>query len=201
MPKRKQSKPKYATREAWLIDACDIILDKIVMPACPDHERPNYRVSVGWPVRTPKAIGQCFVKEASEGSFNEIFVTPKIDDTKKVLWVLAHELIHAVDNCASGHRGFFFAIAIAIGIEKPVATGDPGPELIKRLNAIQKKLGDIPHCKINMANAPKKQTTRMIKIECQACGFIFRTSRKFASMIKKDAPCALCRKPKLRIAT
>jgi hypothetical protein len=50
--------------------------------------------------------------------------------------------------------------------------------LAKQIKLIIAELGPYPHARLNLSLNPiKKQTTRMIKLECLACGYIVRTSR------------------------
>ena len=53
-----------------------------------------------------------------------------------------------------------------------------GKEFFKWARPVLKKLGKYPHAALNPGNGPvKKQTTRLIKCECEDCGFVFRTTR------------------------
>ncbi len=170
-------------REAWLTAAANMIQTDLILNACgPDHTIPHpFRVSVGYPPRSTarsKVIAVCIKAAASADSHNEIFITPSLDDSHAVLAALAHELVHQADDCASGHQHFFARIARKIGLEGPLTATHAGAELIEYLNMIVEELGPIPHAAIDLSIAKKKQSTRMVKVFCQSCGWSFRTSTK-----------------------
>jgi hypothetical protein len=55
-------------------------------------------------------------------------------------------------------------------------------------NNIIESLGSYPHAKIDYSQQ-KKQTTRMIKAECPNCGYVIRTSKKWADVGLPDCCC------------
>jgi len=191
------------TRENWLNSASELILDTIILPLT-TLSRPLYRVSVGWPVgsRGSKnaAIGQCFNKASSKDLHNEIFIIPSIDDSLRVLDVLTHELIHAVDDCESGHRGTFAKLARQVGLEGKLTATVAGEQLAERLNTIIDDLGPIPHAALSTATR-KKQKTRNIKVECitEGCDFKFNTSRAQIDNMTTFT-CNCCQEESLRVA-
>ena len=171
---------KDLTREQWLNSATELLNDKVFQPMGFDIPK-DVKVSCGWPSSggtgsRQTTIGQCFSRAASSNNVNEIFISPKLSDALKVLDVLAHELIHAIDDCKSGHKGAFRTMAKAIGLEGKMTATTASPELIERLNAISEFLGEYPHGELT-ANG-KKQGTRMKKIACDSCDFAFRASQK-----------------------
>src|SRR3954470_1817834 len=101
------------TRELWLERAV-----LALQPLFAEHDitLPAVRVSVGWPSRggtgtTKRVIGQCWKGMVAADGVQQIFLSPVLDDVSKVLETLVHELIHAVDDCESGHRGAFAKMA------------------------------------------------------------------------------------------
>lgn len=142
------------------------------------------KVSCGWPcskaLRGPvtgnRAIGQCFAASASTEGNNEIFVSPVLDDAIAVLEVLVHELIHAVDDCKNGHRGPFARMARALGLEGKLTATHAGPKLLESLKVLN--LPPYPHASVdvNKAGLPK-QSTRLIKVVCEECGYPARLTR------------------------
>ena len=175
----------FETREAYLQEAASLLLDDVVMPAVEAKgyafERPRFRISMGFPPnsRGNKVIAVCFVSEASSDGVNEIFVNPTIDDPIEVLESVAHELIHAVDNCASGHRNFFAAVARRIDLVGKLTATKAGDKLGATLAEFVSLLGDFPHHKMNIEAGRKKGGTRMLKVECywEDCQFSFRASQ------------------------
>lgn len=179
------------TREQWLRGAVDLLNERVFKPA--GYETPSdVKVSCGWPsaggVGSRQAtIGQCFNRASSSNGVNEIFISPRLSDPIKCLDVLAHELVHAIDDCKSGHKGAFRKMATAIGLEGKMTATNASPELLERLNAISEFLGEYPHGELS-ANG-KKQGTRMKKISCNSCEFAFRASQKQIDIIDFDKGC------------
>lgn len=166
------------TREEWLNEGV-VALRRTFTEA--GYTIPaKVRVSCSWPGggSARKRFGECWASRASAENYSEIFISPVIADPVEALDILAHELCHAVDDCAHGHKAPFVKIARAIGLEgKPTATVS-GPELRRKLTTIAVDLGDYPHAAMSLGGH-KKQTTRMIKIECQDCSGVFRTTQKW----------------------
>lgn len=188
----------FDTREAYLTEALALIFDDILMPAVEakgfDYGLPTCRVSVGFPKhsRGGKAIAVCHSRAASTDGVNEIFVNPEIDDPIRVLDCLVHEGIHAIDDCASGHRNFFAKVARAAGLEGPLTATHAGEALGEILAGYVAILGDFPHSKMRPSNAHKPDQARQKKVECSECGFLFRTSRKQYSRLSELAGCPVC---------
>jgi len=185
---------KKLTRENWLNEAKNL-LQKGVFKTAKLTIPKDVKISCGFALGTRKTkatkfltLGVCHNRASSTAKINEIFMSPQNDDTIKTLGVLAHELIHAIDDCKNGHGKIFRDMAHAIGLEGKMTMTTESPALILELKKIAKKLGEYPHAEI-LLNARKKQSTRNIKIECtddhgNGCGFSFRTSQKNADMIQ-----------------
>lgn len=179
------------TREAWLESAVRA-LQPIFTSA--GETIPPVRVSVGWPGgRGSKSstIGQCWASVTASDAVPQIFISPVLDDAIRVLDVLAHEIVHAVDDCQSQHKGKFVKIARAIGLEgKPTATV-ASAELTVKLAKIVDKLGPYPHAALSTQGGGKKQTTRLLKVECTVTGeYVARITRKWLEEL--GAPICPC---------
>ena len=176
---------RYSTREGWLQAAIASVRD--IFPEVTDgHEVPeNLYVSVGFPTGTRpdarnRAIGQCHY--TTKDGTPTLFVSPELGDPVRVLDVLLHEVIHASLPAGTGHRGQFVTVMKAWGLEgKPTATvANKGTLLHDALTALARELGDYPHSTLTAAQAAgRKQSTRMLKMECGGCGYIARTTRKW----------------------
>lgn len=175
------------TREEYLTKAAHKILSDIITKSVRaleyDYPVPTFRVSVGYAPgwragARRKTMAVCFKKKVSKGGVNEIFVTPENDDVIRVLADLAHELIHAYDDCESGHQGFFAHVARHIGLEGKLTSTHAGAELTADLRRIADELGPYPHRAMQVKGI-KKDGTRQLKVSCDDCGMIFRTSRKW----------------------
>lgn len=182
--------PLKLDREAWLTEAAGLIIDELISPLCDIPKRP-YRISVGFPSgKVSKVIAQCWVSGASDDGTNEIFVSPAIDDSLEVLEAVVHELIHYTDDCESGHKGHFARVARQVGLVGKLTATKAGGGLVSSLQQYIALLGDIPHAKITPSKSGiKKQTTRMLKVSCNACDFMCRATQKnIDKIIYPDCP-------------
>lgn len=186
------------TREAWLqraVRELTLILEHEGVEMVP------VKVSVGWPGGRGKksnVVGQCWPSDVSEDGIPQIFMSPVRgeSDTRHVLGTLLHEMIHAVDDCQSGHRGQFLRIARSVGfLPKFTSADNRTHELDEELDGIAERLGQFPHAAITLGSRgseePKKQTTRMLKLACPdaACGYIVRTTQKWLDKGTPTCPC------------
>ena len=164
---------KSITREEWLNKGVELLKPLFKENG---YTVPNVKVSVGFTGGSKNSIGTCWNAKVTGDNIAQIFIHPKIDDSSRVLDILAHELIHAIFP-QDGHRGNFPKCAKAIGLTGKMTATIASPELKEFLATIIAEIGDIPHAKLNYnTSAKKKQTTRMVKLEC-SCGYIVRTSR------------------------
>lgn len=182
-----------ATREEWL----NALTTKLA-PTFTDHGHPlpaKLRASCGWPSvramsKKDRRIGECWTARASADQTTEVFVSPWIADAVEVAAILVHELVHAAVGLEEGHKGEFRKLAVALGLEGKMTATKAGAQLRERLNALVAEVGPYPHASLNgLENGRKKQTTRMIKVECPACGYVVRTSAKW---IEVGLPTCCC---------
>ena len=106
-------------REAWL-QAAVAKLTPIFRAI--GHEVPPVKTSIGFPsggIRS-NAIGQCWARSGAKDKLNHIFISPTLGSAYEAIDTLAHELIHAVDDCVHKHGKEFKAIALAIGMKGPM---------------------------------------------------------------------------------
>jgi hypothetical protein len=173
-----ESPDTFGTREEWLTQAVSFFRESLFKRL--GFVVPEVRVSVGLPGgrNGKKAIGQHWSPEASDDLRSQIFISPTIDDGVLVLAVLVHELVHAVVGNKAGHGPVFKSCAVKVGLEGKMTSTTAGAKLTEILQAFIGKTGPYPHAKLNPGMGPtKKQGTRMIKQECQACEYIVRSSR------------------------
>jgi hypothetical protein len=179
---------KYETREAWL-EAAALRVTRLFKNI--NIEVPSVRVSVGWPSKgglssKNRTIGQCWKADISEDGVPQIFISPTLDGAGlTVLATLVHELIHAWDDCESGHKGEFARVAKQIGLQgKMTATYvEDDSNLGQKLAAVMQDLGDYPHSALSVEAMQKqrpKQTTRMLKLVTpDCCDYTVRTTAKW----------------------
>lgn len=189
----------YPTREEWLEAAV-----KLMTPSFEGngYTVPPVRVSVGWPsVRglsnKQKRIGECWDKSCAKDGKAQVFISPILDDNpaaaQGVVDVLVHEVVHAVVGNECGHKGAFKKCALAVGLDGKMTATFAGPELAKLIEKWVAKLGKFPHAPLipaQMKKQKKKQSTRMIKCECETCGYTVRTTRKWLE--ESGAPICPC---------
>lgn len=104
---RKSRKIERDVREQWLRGAMGIISKAwaklgVIVPA-------DAQVSCSFPGggSAHKRIGECWPRARSKANVNELFINPVLEDSGRVLDVLGHEMLHAVDDCASKHGTTF----------------------------------------------------------------------------------------------
>jgi hypothetical protein len=142
------------------------------------------RVSIGWPRGShggQRAIGQCWGVEASSDKHNEIFISPELRDSTRIIGVLAHELVHATVGVKAGHKKPFKQCALAIGLTGKMTSTNESAEFLGWAAGVINKLGMYPAGSISDAKR-KKQTTRLLKCECGECGYVVRVAKSWAEI-------------------
>lgn len=187
-------KPKYQTREEWLQAAVSLMTPLFEGAK---YKVPKIHVACGWPSSRglsikKRCLGQAWHKDASSDGVPQIFISPwlmLIEDPQGVLPTLVHEVVHTVVGNDQKHNKVFGKCARAVGLEGKLTSTLAGEKLLEGCKQWSAKLGPYPHGKLDMLKGPvKKQTTRMVKMECGECGYVARTSRKW---LDECGPC-LC---------
>ena len=165
------------TREEWLQTCSDIIVTEIIAKTW--KIRTKFKTKIrDWPCRPDnKKIGICHASSDSKQGYNEIFINASVSDPLQVLAGLTHELIHAVDDCRTGHQYDFEIIALRVGFQGVLRKPEMNKELIKRLKEIIKKVGPLPEGELKPKTL-KGGANRNILVNCPGCEFKFNTSRK-----------------------
>lgn len=192
-PAEKLKESKFKTREQWLEAAVKEISKSIFAPK--NIEVPAVRVSVGWPGGRGKkqgVVGQCFASFSATDKVAQIFVSPAVDKTQNVLATLTHELVHAVDDCKSGHKKDFIKIAREIGFEAEWTSSENRTDaLTEKLVKLAEKLGEFPHAAIRQEERPSVQKTYMLKVLCphDEDYFVRMTQKKLDEYGAPICPC------------
>ena len=183
----------HTTREAWLTALMDAMRPALAARGLtlPD----KLRVSCGWPSHGglskkggSRVIGQCFDPCCSSDHTTETFISPLLAEPLRVADVLAHDLVHAALPGAK-HGPKFAKAALSLGLEgKPTATV-AGPDFLAWATPLVEALGTYPHSSVDLTKSPRKvQSTRMVKVTCDSCGYVARTTRKWLD----DAGAPIC---------
>lgn len=192
---------EHKTREAWMVAALWQFIDQHFTAAGYDVPS-NIRVTCGWPskyslARKVMRVAECWDASASDDETFEISVSPAIDDPSRVLDLLIHEVVHATVGLKAGHRAPFSQCAKQVGLLKPWTTTTASDDLKIDMAPWLKTLGSYPHAALGVKygvtpdgkvdksiilvpeTSNPSQKTRMLKLECEGCGCIVRTTRKW----------------------
>lgn len=142
--------------------------------------------SVGFPSagQRSKVIGECWYASASDNKVSEIFLRPSLQaDSRRIAGVLVHELCHAALPEGTAHGPAFKKLATALGLGGKMTATIETDAFYAWADPIIKELGAFPGANLNdkstLEGGKKKQSTRMVKCECQDCGLVFRTTQKW----------------------
>lgn len=174
---------KFKTREEWLT----FVADKLR----PAYAAANYaipvrvRFAVGFTSTGERGnrIGECWYPDSSADKSVEIFIKPDQDDRVQVAGILAHELVHAAVGPGHGHGGAFKKLCKALGFEGKMTQAMPGAEMQRTvIDPILREAGPLPHKRLQGKQTDrKKQGTRLLKAECNVCGYTVRVTKKWAA--------------------
>ena len=157
-------------REQWLMQAVDYLL--------PLFERAGYsvpivKVSIGFPSTGSKGrhLGQCWSTKSAVDGVNQIYIAPHLPTALDVLDTLVHELVHAVDDCESGHGENFKRIALDVGLKGPMRSAGAGEWLKQDLIRISESLGNFPHGRLSLPIRSSQKVPKRPGAKCDKCGY------------------------------
>jgi hypothetical protein len=181
--------PDTKNRETWLRR---MLAEKVI----PHISADQIFISVGLPLggarphkRTGRyTIGQCFHGEHQGGNAH-IFIHPDRDipmspEGEGIIETMIHEVLHAALPTKNekgknvGHGPIFAKAAIACGLTGKPSSTIAGPELVALAQEWVAEIGPYPHKALNLP-AVKVQGTRMVKVQCQECGFCDEQGRGY----------------------
>ena len=168
----------HATREGWLLMACDLLAQHVFSPR--GYHVPEVKVSVGYASSGLRSstVGQCWSKNSASDSKNHIFISPSLGTAYDAIDTLTHELVHAVDDCKHKHGKEFKAIALAIGLQGPMRSASAGPSLKKQLESLLAELPPYPHGRLK-AEHHRPVSVPPPKAECEKCGYKVTVPKRF----------------------
>ena len=157
-------------REQWLMQAVEHL--------APLFERAGYavpilRVSIGFPSTGSKGrhLGQCWSTKSAVDGVNQIYIAPHLPTPLDVLDTLVHELVHAVDDCQSGHGENFKKIALDVGLKGPMRSAGAGDWLKRDLIQIVESLGSFPHGRLSLPIRTMQKDPKRPGAKCAKCGY------------------------------
>ena len=126
------------------------------------------------------AIGMHLPTEWNKEKNHEMLISPTLDNGVQVVGVLIHEMCHAIQrhmygNTVGAHGKEFRQIATSVLLTGKMTATTESPELKIIIENWITEIGKYPHSEIKLSGR-KKQSTRMLKLECEQCGFIARCS-------------------------
>jgi hypothetical protein len=162
-------------RQQWLESATEALRERFTTAGYAVPEKIRY--SIGFPKRAASCgrIGECWPADASSDKHREMFISPELTDGLDIVAVQAHELVHTACG-ATGHGPEFRRCALAIGLKGPMRATTPGENFIAWAKALFKRIGQYP---VGYLTDAPKQTTRMLKCQCEACGYVARVANKW----------------------
>jgi len=112
---RRLTKARTAARDAWLRRAADAIRARFSEMGV--EVPPDVHVSCGWRTGglSRRRIGECWPRGRSPKAVNLVFISPLLGKVRDILDTLGHELLHAADDCRSGHGRVFAENARLVG--------------------------------------------------------------------------------------
>lgn len=134
-------------RNLWLAQAVHVLRPLVARSGLPALERVT--VEAGELVPSQDGVppnGRCWSSRTGPEGVPHIVINRGLSGGVRVLSVLLHELLHAADDCRSGHQGAFVRAVIAVGLEfNPDNTGtEPGYRLRHQLESMARRLGPYP---------------------------------------------------------
>jgi len=171
-------RPAHLTREAWLQAAVERLRPIF---AAHGHAVPPVRVSIGWPGSGQRStvVGECWASTSSADGVAQIFLVPSLADPVRVLDVLTHELVHAVDDCRHGHGKEFRRIALSVGLKGPsMRDASAGEALKAKLQSIAAELGEFPHAALTR-RAPRPRVANPPRARCPQCRYRLSIPKRF----------------------
>lgn len=187
------TKSSPMTREQWLEKLALALATAFAAAGKPLPER--IRMSCGFPsksalARKAKRIGECWYSHTSADKTCEIFISPLVADPIEAGAILVHELCHAALGPGFGHKAPFRALATALGLEGSMSATVASQGLKDRLTKLVAKIGPYPHAQLMATDGGKKQSTRLLKVECPDCGCVVRMTAKWLDSV--GAPTCGC---------
>ncbi len=177
----------FKHREAWLHAVADRLRPIFAAHGAIIPEK--IRLTCGFPsvgafAAKHQRLGECWPGAASKDGHIEIMISLVLEDAMRVAGVLAHELVHATG--LHGHGRPFAKLANAIGLEGRMTATTEGDAFKQAVAPILEIVGPYPHAELSKSQR-KKQGTRLLKLQCPACPYTVRITRKWLDEVGAPA--------------
>lgn len=134
--------------EAWLDHAVELMRPYFAERG---YEIPRVRVLPGFstngyhPERRVHTLASCHPRSWSKDGINEIYISPLTVHPVEVLSILAHELIHAINDCQDGHGPVFQEMSRSLHLPSNRRVDISNRKLaIRRFREMAQELGPFP---------------------------------------------------------
>jgi len=175
---------QFQTREEWLNFVADELRPHFKSHGFPIPAKVRFGIGFMATGYRSKAIGECWDVKASADKTIEIFIAPSQDNAKKVAGILTHELVHGAVGNEHGHKAPFKHACTVLGLEGKATQALPGEAMYAEvIDPILRKAGPLPHKQLRGTISRKKQATRLLKCECNTCGYLARVTKKWIEEI------------------
>lgn len=181
-------------REEWLLIAIEHLRPLFQGQG---HKIPNVKVSCSWPSsgalgRVRRNTGEYWAPEVTKDGIPQVFISPLLDEVSTeqgVLAVLTHELCHVVLGPEAKHGKKFCNLMERLGMMPKFTESHAGDSLQSKFEQIEQSLGNYPHGAIcPKEKIQKKQSTRLLKSECEHCGYTVRVTQKWLDVGPPHCP-------------
>ncbi len=185
----KENSQNSTTREEWLKKAANLMsswYDDLGFPL------PKYEIQSGFPSSGQRSNTVAESWTHDNGASFVLIVRPDQNDSLTVGAAIAQQLCSIAAGPKDQFGHLFQHLAISIGLRGKKFETPPGQVFKELFRPIEKTIGSIPESETMTQNYVRsgKQTTRLIKVSCNECGYVARVSRKW---IEKVGP-PLCPK-------
>lgn len=191
-------------RAEWLENVANDLVQDTILPVAEyrgingAHRYMSYRIATA-PISSRsniKVLGNCKNRAYDIADMtNEIIIDSSLGelDSYLVVQVLLHELIHAFDDCESGHGKRFFKMASSCGFEPPFKVLKASESLEVLAEKLVEKWGFLPHSGTKEVQKSKSKKARSKKLLCINCDFQARVSALWMDKINfSNAFCPVC---------
>jgi hypothetical protein len=178
------------TREEWCYRVIQVLERELAAMGITMQGDRQVRIAVT-PLPASK-LGECHsANKAADGRTNFIDICTSQPDPQELVHTLLHELLHAFDNCNSGHRGRWRRWADAIQIKR--AGHSRGPIAQRMVDAALLEVGEPAEHVSSVRWRTAAQQASQVKLTCLGCGLYAYMPRGRHERGDARLECVTCR--------